>query len=59
MVRDRCKDGCVRQRRVLERYYQTDVTVLRKACRRFCRPCLQIGNVEVFLESMTIASACN
>ena len=47
------------KRRVLESYSQTDVTVLRKACRTFCKHFLQIGNVEVFLESMTIASACN
>lgn len=46
-------------RRVLERYCQADVTVLREACQSFRRLFLQIRNVEVFLESMTIASACN
>lgn len=46
-------------RRVLERYCQTDVTVLREACRTFRKHFLQIGNVEVFLESMNIASVCN
>jgi len=46
-------------RRMLERYCQADVTVLREACRTFRKHFLQIGNVDVFLESMTIASACN
>jgi hypothetical protein len=46
-------------RRILESYCQVDVTVLRGACRTFRKQFLQIGNVEVFLESMTIASACN
>jgi hypothetical protein len=46
-------------RRVLESYCQADVTVLREACRTFRKHFLQIGNVEVFLESMTIASVCN
>jgi hypothetical protein len=46
-------------RRMLERYSQADVTVLREACRTFRKHFLHTGNVEVFLESMTIASACN
>jgi hypothetical protein len=46
-------------RRVLEEYCQDDVTVLRQACQVLRREFLQIGNVEVFLESVTIASACN
>lgn len=46
-------------RRVLERYCQANVTVLREACRTFRRHFLQIGNVEVVLEIMTIAWACN
>ena len=46
-------------RRMLERYCMTDVTVLREACRTFRKHFLQLGNVEVFLESMTIALACN
>lgn len=40
-------------KRVLERYCQADVTVLREACRTFRRHFLQIGNVDVFLESIT------
>jgi hypothetical protein len=44
---------------VLEEYCQADVTVLRQACQVFRRELIQIGQVEVFLESMTIASACN
>ena len=46
-------------KQVLETYGQDDVTVLRQACRVFRREFLQIGNIEVFLESLTIASACN
>ena len=46
-------------RRVLEPYCHDDVTVLRQACRVFRREFLEIGNIEVFLEAMTIASACN
>jgi len=46
-------------RHVLERYYQDDVTVLRQACRVFRRELMQICNIEVILESITIASACN
>ena len=47
------------KRRVLEKYCQYDVTVLKKACRVFRREFMQIGKVEVFLESIKIASACN
>jgi hypothetical protein len=46
-------------RRMLENYCQADVAVLREACQTFRKHFLQIGNAEVFLESMTIASACN
>ena len=46
-------------RRVLEQYCQDDVTVLRQACRVFRREFLEIGNIEGFLEALTIASACN
>jgi len=46
-------------RRFLEQYCQDDVTVLRQACRVFRREFMQIGNLDVFLESITIASACN
>ena len=45
-------------RLVLEKYCQ-EVTVLRQACRVFRREYMQIGNIEVFLESITIALACN
>ena len=44
---------------VLETYFQDDVTVLRQACRVFRREFLQVGNINVFHESVTIASACN
>jgi len=46
-------------RHVLEQYSQDDVTVLRQACRVLRREFLAIGNIEVFLEALTIASACN
>jgi len=46
-------------RRVLETYCQYDVTVLRQACRVFRREFIQIGNIEVILEAITFASACN
>jgi len=46
-------------RHMLEQYCQDDVTVLRQACRVFRREFLEIGNIEVFLAALTIASACN
>jgi len=46
-------------RRLLETYCQDEVTVLRQACRVFRREFIQIGNIEIFLEAITIASACN
>jgi len=46
-------------KQVLEAFCQDDVTVLRQECRVFRREFLQFGNIEVFLESLTIASACN
>jgi G:T-mismatch repair DNA endonuclease (very short patch repair protein) len=46
-------------RHVLEQYCHDDVTVLRQACQIFRREFIEIGNIEVFLESVTIASACN
>ena len=46
-------------RRVLEQYCQDDVTVLRQACQIFRRDFMDIGNVDTFLESCTIALTCN
>ena len=46
-------------RHVLETYCQDDVTVLRQAWRVFRNEFMQIDNIDVFLESITIASACN
>jgi hypothetical protein len=46
----------VNNRRVLEKYCQADVTVLRQACQVFRREFMQIGQVEVSLESVTIAT---
>ena len=46
-------------RRVLEKYCQDDVTFIRQACPVFRRDFMQIANINVFVESITIASACN
>ena len=46
-------------RRLLEQYCQDDVIVLRQACQQFCREFMDVGHVDIFLESSTIASACN
>ena len=56
---DSRKSGPFYNRRVLGTYCQDDVTVLRQACRVFRREFIHIGNIEVFLESITIGSACN
>jgi hypothetical protein len=53
------KDKFFNNRRVLESYSQDDVTVLRQACQIFRREFMAIGKIEVFLEAITIASACN
>ena len=44
---------------MLETYCQDDFTVLRQTCRVFRCKFAQIGNIDVFMESITIASACN
>ena len=46
-------------KRVLEVYCQDEVSVLRQACRVFRREFMQIGNIEVFFEAITIAFSCN
>ena len=46
-------------RNVLEAYCQDNVTVLRNSSTVFRRGFLEIGNVDVFTESVKIASACN
>jgi hypothetical protein len=46
-------------RPTLEQYCQAYVTVLREACQTFRKHLLQIGEVEVFLECMITAWACN
>jgi hypothetical protein len=46
-------------KQVIETYCHDYVTVLRQACRVYRREFLQNGNIEVFLESLTIASACH
>jgi len=44
---------------VLEKLCQDDVTVLRQANRIYRREFMEIGNIADFLESFTIAYACN
>ena len=56
---DEQKDKVFDNTRVLEEYCQDDVTVLRQACQIFHRYFIDIGNIEVFHEAFTIASACN
>jgi len=46
-------------RRVLEIYCQDDVTEINQACRVLGASSCKTGNIEAFLESMTIASECN
>jgi hypothetical protein len=53
------KDTVFDNKRVLEEYCQADVTVLRQACRVFRREFIQVGNIDVIVESITIAPACN
>jgi hypothetical protein len=42
-------------RRVLEKYRQVDVTVLREACRDFRCEFMHIGSIDLFLESIMFA----
>jgi hypothetical protein len=53
------RDEVFDNRRVLQQYSQDDVTVLWEACQIFRRDFMVIGNIAVFLEAITIASACN
>jgi G:T-mismatch repair DNA endonuclease (very short patch repair protein) len=46
-------------RQTLESYCQDDVTVLRQACQVFRNEFMGIAKVDVFQESVAIASACN
>jgi len=52
---DTQKDIVFDNRHVLERHCQDDVTVLHQACQIFRRDFIEVGNVDVFLESRTIA----
>ena len=56
---DAQKDKVFDNRHVLQQYCQDDVTVLRQACQIFRKDFIEVGNVGVFLESCTKASACN
>ena len=52
------KSGLFDNGRVLEKYCQDDVKVLRQACLFFRRELMHIGKIELFLVSITIASVC-
>jgi hypothetical protein len=45
-------------RQTLQSYCQDDV-VLRQACQVFRNEFIRVGNIDVFQESLTIASPCN
>jgi len=51
------KSELLDNRRVHEKYCQDHVTVLRHAFRVFRREFIQMGYIELFLESITMASA--
>jgi hypothetical protein len=44
---------------MLESYCQNDVTVLRQVCQVFRNEFMGIAKIDLFQESVTIASACN
>ena len=46
-------------KRVLGLYCQYEVSVLRESCEVLRRVSIEIGNIDVFLKSITIASASN
>jgi len=46
-------------RSILETYSQDDVTILRQACQLFRCEFLQIGHIDLFVEGITVASACD
>ena len=56
---DKQKDMVSNNRHLLKQYCQDDVTVQRQACQIFRKDFIEDGNVNVFLEPCTIASACN
>jgi len=56
---ERQRSETFENKRVLESYCKDDFTVLRQACRLFRREFMQIGHIDVFVDSITIASACN
>jgi hypothetical protein len=56
---DEQKDEVFDNRCVLEQYCQDDVTVLQQAYQIFRRNFMEIGNIKVFLEALTITSVCN
>jgi len=53
------RSGTFENRLVLETYYQDDVKVLRLAYHVFRQEFIHIGHIDVFVEAITIASACN
>jgi hypothetical protein len=53
------KDEVFDNRHVLEQYCQDDFTVLREACQIFRSDFMEIVNINIFLDTVTIASACH
>ena len=53
------KDVVFDNSRMLEAYNQDDVTVFKASVSIVQAIVIQIGNIEVFLEAITIASSCN
>jgi hypothetical protein len=53
------KDKNFNLQRELKAYCDSDVTVLRKCCLKFRKLFMEIGDLDPFVCSITIASACN
>jgi hypothetical protein len=53
------KDKVFYCRRVMNEYCQDDVTILRQAYGIIRRDLMKIGIIDVFLEAVAVASACN
>ena len=50
------KNNVFDNRRILEKYCQDDITVLRQACQIFRRDFIEIGNIEVFSRHLQLHS---
>ena len=54
----RHKSGPLENRHMLVAYCQDEITVLRQACHGCRYDSIRIGNIEVFFDCLTTASAC-